>query len=85
MLSLYQAPIYCWSGNVESKSTHEVNLRSSGILSGVDWYLVSEVSEQVIGTAFSDQRVNGTSVTSYKSKLGNIPQETNSHLQQADD
>jgi hypothetical protein len=79
MSSLYQAAVYCWSGNVEGKSTHEVNYRwdhcSSGMLRGLDWYLVSEVSEQLISTAFKDQAVNEMSLTSYNSTLRNIPQE----------
>jgi len=61
MLSLYQSAVYCWGGSVEGKSTHEENylwdLCSSGILRCLDLYLVSEVSEHLIGTAFKGQPV----------------------------
>jgi hypothetical protein len=54
------------------------------MLRGLHLYLVSEVLEHLIGTAFKSQPVRETSVTSCNSTPGNIPQERISHLQRAE-
>jgi hypothetical protein len=64
-----------------NKVNYRWDFRSSGVLGSVDWWLVTDVSGQTIGSVIKDQAVRELWVTNYDSNLRKVPEERKSHLQ----